>query len=820
MKHLFRFVILYVIFLTIPVRSQEVNNTLLFNNIPLYFSFNNGQLSSEVTFSSHKSDCTILFTSNVTTFLLTKGNEQQSQKDSYVGKKVSAEQGNTNIDMGQLTVLKRTFLNTNEHAVASGEDRLSWNTNYFFGGDPEKWVTDVPNYAAIRITDLYEGIDLVYYGVENTLKYDLVVNPNGDIGNILFTYEGADSCRIDESGDLTVFTALGSTIEKKPYCYQVIDNKTIEREAQYSNYNNEPNTFSFTVNSYDPRYSLVIDPELVFSVFIGGSKGEEAHGIAVDDSGYIYLIGDSQSSDFPTTPGFYDEYLYERDIFICKIDPSNYLPVYSTFIYRGSGNDIAVDENGCAYITGKAIIDYYYYYTWENFQFPTTEGAFDTTPNGQVEIFVSKINPEGNELVYSTFIGGSYDDGNSRLCIDDEGCVYITGETDSFDFPTTAEALDTTHNGVGDVFLCRINPSGSVLIFSTFLGGSKNDYIGGISVDNRNNVYITGYTYSSEFPTTVNELTKGKEILGEKIFISKLNDIGELIYSTFFGGSYGSAVADICVDNNGNAYIVGGTKINDFPTTESAYCSTLNNIFYNDVFATKINTTGTGLVYSTFIGGTEQDNASKIIVDSYGNAYITGLTWSDDFPVTLNAYDNSYDGDDFNGYICKLNQSGSDLLYSTYFGISDYDYIGNITIDKDNNLYITGATRSNNFPATYGTINDNYDVFVCKFSFQENITSIEVVPDEFCLNPPFPNPFNPSTTLTFTLPSSDFASIIIYNIMGQQVRELVSENMTPGTHSVVWDGNDNNNRPVSSGIYFSRLTSDKYQATSKMLLIR
>ena len=393
---------------------------------------------------------------------------------------------------------------------------------------------------------------------------------------------------------------------------------------------------------------------------------------------------------------------------------------YSTFL-GGSGSEygygIAADANGNTYVTGTtqdATTD-----------FPSTTGAFSTTHNGGTDIFVSKLSADGSSLLYSTFLGGTGYDGAYALAIDGNGNAYVTGSTMSSDFPTTAGAFDITHNGNADAFVSLFNPTGSALLYSTFLGGTGYDEGWGIAVDVDGNAYIAGYTYDSitDFPTTAGAFNMTHNGGGVDAFVSKLNATGTALdYSTFLGGTGGDAAYGIAVDANRSAYVVGTTDAGiDFPVTTGAYDETHNGS--TDVFVSKLNPTGTALDYSTFLGGSSAEEAWGVAVDAGGNAYVTGYTGAGTtgFPTTAGAFDVTHNGGS-DVFVSKLNATGAALIYSTFLGGSSQETGYAIAVDASGNAYVTGETTDavTDFPTTTGAFDETHngasDVFVSQLS--------------------------------------------------------------------------------------------------------
>lgn len=319
-----------------------------------------------------------------------------------------------------------------------------------------------------------------------------------------------------------------------------------------------------------------------------------------------------------------------------KLNPSGTGVVYSTFL-GGSGDDcgnaIAVDGLGNAYLTGRT----------GSSNFPTTSGAFDTSWNGSNDVFVTKLNPSGTALVYSTYLGGGDSDEGTGIAIDGSGNAYITGDTRSTDFPTNSSAFDTSYHDWGDVFVSKLNANGTALVYSTYLGGGYSEYGYGIAVDGSGNAYITGRTYSTNFPTTSNAFDTSWNGGDTDVFVTKLNPSGSaLVYSTYLGGEGIDGGYGIAIDGSGNAYINGATSSSDFPTTSGAFSNSFNG--FDDVFVTKLNPSGTAVLYSTFLGGGDSDISLGIVLDGSRNAYITGWTQSRYYPTTPGAFNTMYNG--------------------------------------------------------------------------------------------------------------------------------------------------------------------------------
>ncbi len=387
--------------------------------------------------------------------------------------------------------------------------------------------------------------------------------------------------------------------------------------------------------------------------------------------------------------------------------------LYSTFL-GGSGTDrsyaIALGGAGSVYVAGHT----------RSVNFPTTPGAFDTNHNSGWDAFVVKLNAGGTGLAYATFLGGSGSDNGQSIVVDGAGNAYVTGWTDSSNFPVTPGAFDTSYNDGGDVFVAKLNASGSGLAYASFLGGSSSDYGWAIAVDGVGSAYVTGWADSSNFPTTPGAFDTSYNDGGDA-FVVKLNADGtNLNYATFLGGSGTDRGYAIAVDGSGSAYATGRTDSSNFPTTPGTFDTSYNG--GDDAFVVKLNVAGTGLSYATFLGGNDSDDGSGITVDGTGNASVVGGTRSSNFPTTAGAFDTSYNGGgsyDGDAFVVKLNAGGTGLAYGTFVGGSDQDTSGSIAVDGAGNAYVTGNTDSSDFPTTAGAFDTSYnggdkDAFVVK----------------------------------------------------------------------------------------------------------
>jgi hypothetical protein len=617
--------------------------------------------------------------------------------------------------------LRLELMGANAAPEITGEERLQSLTNYFVGSDPQHWQPAVDNYGKVRYKNAYPGIDVVYYGNQLALEYDFVVSPGAEYRTIVMSFDGAESIAIDPSGDLVLHTPMGVIRQHKPVAYQELDgfrtdvasryvllDETVSNDGEKSD-QTEPNRHGrlvkFDVEQYDPGLPLVIDPVLSYSSYLGGITRDEASAVAVDSSGNVYIAGYTNSTNFPlvtTSQVSSGDCPPCGNVFVTKINSSGTAVVYTTIVggsLSEGAKGISVDSLGNAYITG---------YTFSQ-DFPVTDGAFQTHKRSAqgVDIFVTKLNPSGSNLVYSTYLGGSRNNQATAITVTPAGDSYITGYTYSDDFPTTPNAFQASRGDnnpfYSDAFVTKMNPHGSGLSYSTYLGGSGIDRGNSLAVDSSGNAYVTGKA-GAGYPTTVGAFQPEMRG-GNDAFVTKLrSEDGAMVYSTYLGGTSGLPDGVVCpaddnclfgdeglgiaLDSLGNAYVTGATSSDDFPSTPGSFNAELKSS--STLFTAKLNVEGKALVYSAIgIGGV------GVAVDQTGSAYVTGTTLLDTIPI-LNAFQSKRKGG-VDAYIAKLEPSGSVLNYCSYLGGEGNDFARAIAVDAYGDAYIVGYTASENF---------------------------------------------------------------------------------------------------------------------------
>lgn len=631
----------------------------------------------------------------------------------------------------RVAVLANGFKAGPAKAGASPAIRLVQETgarvNLLLGAETE-WRTNLPAYGQLVYADAWPEVDVVFEARDGGLRQRLVVKPGADLADIVFE-TGAETLALEKDGGLTAALAGAELRLGAPRAYAgPADNP---REVPVAFRILPDGRYGFQVNASRRQGALTVQMPLNWGTLIGGAgTGDDAPaGIVVDSAGNVTIAGGTSSGDFPTTAGAYDPSANGgKDLYVVKLNCGGTGLIYSTFI-GGSADDAAtgvcLDSAGNVYVSGETLSS----------DFPTTAGAFRTTYVGSPDIFVLKLNAGGSSLGYSTFIGAGIQDSPVRIQVDGTGSAFIAGTTASATFPTTAGAYDTTYNGLNEGFVTRLNSAGSALSYSTFLGGTGDDRALALDIDNAGYVYATGYTYSTDFPTTAGayDVTHDQK---KDAYVAKLNPGGSaLVYSTLLGGNGTDQGYCIAVDGSGNAFVAGLTASSTFPTTAGAYDTTYNGagwiLAWGDAYVTKLNSSGSALVYSTYLGGSGDEVALGIDLDSSGNACLAGSTLSSGFPATAEAYDTTYNGGGWFGgdvFFTRMNSDGTGLAYSTFLGGSTEDAAIGLYVDTSDNAYLTGTTISSDFPTSPGaydqTYGQGYDTFVARFTGTYPVDSI------------------------------------------------------------------------------------------------
>jgi hypothetical protein len=643
-----------------------------FAQLPLSFEANQGQAPNDVKFLSHGNGYALFLTADSAVLELRHplvNSKRPLPKSRHLSIPLSVEDltgGNHNesslLDGQSPAMLKFRLLGVNQTTPPKGVGVLPGKSSYFVGSDPAAWHTNVANYARVNYPKIYPGVDLVYYGNQRLLEYDFILAPGADLRQIAWKFESVSNftpaSKIDPQGNLLVSVGNGMVRLDKPVAYEIDANDGSRAgRRQYVDARfvvRDNGQFGFAVPNHDPTKTLVVDPlvELQYSTYLGGSANDAGSAIAVDSSGNAYVTGQTFSTNFPTSPGAF--------------------------------------QTACASCTAT---------------------------NPEPDVFVTKFNSTGSALLYSTYIGGNAQDEGTGIAVDSAGNAYVTGATLSTNFPTTAGALQTTcsscASSLPSAFVAELGPTGSVLVFSTYFGGSKSNEGLAIAADS-SGAYVTGFTSSTDF-VTMNPLPAPNNALegSQNAFVAKFGPSGALLSSTYLGGSGVDTGFGIAADSSG-IYVAGQTTSNNFPTVSPWQGTFKGN---SQGFISKLSPDGSSFIYSTYLGGTSTNGATAIAVDSSENVYVTGATTSVDFPTTPGAFQTTYGGGGGDAFVTKLNAAGSQLVYSTYLGGSALDGGNGIAVDASGNANVVGQTASANFPssnAVQSTYSGDTDAFVTR----------------------------------------------------------------------------------------------------------
>jgi len=617
-----------------------------------------------------------------------------------------------------------------------GKEKAGYSVNIFGSGLFQRAFSP---FQKVDYPSLYPGVDLVCKTENVEIAISFESESIHALERVSFSFQDSIELSLDRNGDLLISASSGRFLWRRPYLSNgprpifMIEGNIVRVQLPSTEMGRQTLRFAPIVSMFPDRsaqavraprskedYSAPISPffsqslRLVYSTLMGGNDYDQVEDIAVDSSGCVYIVGETLSVNFPLKNPYRNDYTGGAwDGFIVKLSASGDSLVYSTY-FGGGGIDfirgIAIDSDNAIFITGST----------QSSDFPI-KNAFQPTINSHDDAFVAKIDASGSNLVYSTFLGGNYFDYGFDITLDSSHCAYITGDTWSSDFPVKNPYLKT-FQGWSDAFVAKFNEFGD-LVYSTYLGGSSQEQGRSLTVDSNGNAFITGWTSSDDFPTKepFQKAIKG----ANDVFVSKLDSAGNiLLYSTYLGGNVNEMGHGIAVDALGCAYIIGDTDSDNFPT---------KNAFQNsykggaDAFFTKLNASGTGLVYSSYLGGTNADRGYGIHVDLSGYVYITGVTTSTDFP-TLNPVYSSKQGKS-DAFICCLKPPDYVFFYSTFLGGSNDDFGQAITVDSLGYAYIAGSSKSNDFPtqnAFQDKNNGSNDIFVAKLSsIQEFLATVQ-----------------------------------------------------------------------------------------------
>ncbi|HSW57756.1 MAG TPA: Ig-like domain-containing protein [Dehalococcoidales bacterium] len=700
--------------------------------LPLHFEANRGHVDPEIDYLARGNGYSLLVSSSELTILL---NNPVHGKD--IGNTIGQPQlllndAASNQSNTELTI---KLLGASASSRANGEGLLPGKVNYLMGNNPGSWYTDVPTYEKVSYKEIYPGIDLVFYGNQREFEYDFSLAPGTDPGVIVFILKGGSGTEIDTGGNLVIHCINGDLVLRAPKLYQEIDGSRRSVEGKYIIHaeNADSTTLGFQVGQYDNTRSLIIDPVIDSSTYWGGSGDEFANAITVDKDFNAYITGRTFSVDFPTKntlPGVTAPTRDQRSTaFITKLSPYGNALYYSVYLGgagEDGGMDIALDSAQQVYVTGWTT----------SVDFPVTGNALQknyggNTTGGFGDAFVVKLNSSGNNLLYSSYLGGKLDDYGRAIKVTSAGNIYITGATMSVDDPATADSdegfpfKNSPYIKTGydeDVFVTMLKLDGGnyTYSYSIPIGGTRADYGRGLAIDSSGNAYVAGQTMSFDDPSTV-ELNEGfplkngfqEQYGGDRggctddyghpsscsdAFVLKLDTTGTLVYATYLGGNGQDWATGITIDRAQNVYIGGAIS-----STDMTWLSTVSGKAQGgygggiyDGFIAKLSANGRNLLYFTYIGGNGDDRVTGLSVDTKNRVYAGGVTGS---PGLETIGERTFRGQN-DGFIVKLNEKGKVFEFFTYLGGTWEDDIESIAVPVPGMIYVTGATQSGDFPLT------------------------------------------------------------------------------------------------------------------------
>lgn len=757
-----------------------------YRGLPLIFEANLGQSDAQVRFLARGAGYGLFLTENEAVLSMRTGGQRSASSTQHSAKSTF--------------VVRMKLANANPAPQLQAGDPLPGKSNYFIGNDSTKWHRAVPQFARVRYEQVYPGIDLVYYGRQGQLEYDFEVAPGADPRAVGLRFQGPEKLTLDKNGDLLLVASSGEVRLRAPRTYQKFGEE--ERTVPGRFVLRAADEVGFEVGDYDRSRTLVIDPVVSYSTYLGGTADEACSiisgaatagcpAIAVDAAGSAYIAGATTSTDFPVTTGVVQGTPGgAADVFVTKFNATGSALLFSTYL-GGSGDDtsvgIAIDRGFNVVVAGNT----------DSTNFPTdgTVEAYQAgPPPAGTHAFVSELDSAGATLLYSTYLFGSGTDTAKGIALDVKNKAYVMGSTTSKDFPTTVGAFQTTPkapNVTNQFFFSKLDPSVaglSSLAYSTYLGGSTPiagvTEGGGIAVDTSTtpNVFVTGGTDFSDMPA-VNGAQPGKAA-GVDAFIAKFtpeNASGaQEVYLTYAGGGGDDIGYGVAVDSGGNAYITGSTTSTDFPTAGTAFQAANGGSV--DAFVSKVNnpTEGTSVAftYFSYIGGAGDEVGYGIAVDSSQGAHITGSTTSANFPFTANATQQTFGGVT-DAFVARLDTT-STANFATYLGGELSDIGTGIAVDP-NSTYVAGETTSTVFPVKLpyqSAIKGTSDAFVAKLG-----PSVALTFDPAPTASPSPAGVGNQVTFTYSIKNTgDLTSGITFtDTLPATGTTFVSATSTPGS---------------------------------------
>jgi Abnormal spindle-like microcephaly-assoc'd, ASPM-SPD-2-Hydin/Beta-propeller repeat len=735
--------------------QPKVNST--YGHLPLTFQANKGQTDLRVQYMSQGDGYSVFLTSQGMVLSL---RSSASTADSKASAATGNASGTSSALSSSSAKVKATthavtfaLMNSTAQTTAVGENQQPGKANYFIGSDPSKWQRNVPTYGQVRYKSVYPGIDLVYYGKNRQVEYDFDVAAGADASQIKFQVTGADSMSIDASGNLTLKVGTAELQFLAPAVYQVVNG---QRSPVAGSYQVNDKEITFQLASHDSSKPLVIDPVLVYSSYLGGRANDQAVAVGVDSTGNTYIVGQTQSTDFPLASTTNVPSTNRDPIFVAKLDVSGSNLLYADYI-AGSANDnaaaIAVAPDGTAYVTGST----------SSSDFPTTANAYQSKnkvgQNGDTG-FVSELSADGSTLEYSSYLGGSTYDNPASIQLGLNGQFLVAGDTESSDFPVANAYQSTfpatpTNSSTPDIgFVTEFSADGTSLIYSTFLAGTTfgtcsgfeyycvlNSGILAMAVDSAGAAYVTGNTDAIDFPTTSGAYATTfppatADGYTQTTFITKFSSTGQMAYSTYFGptGSNSDAYSQaLAVDGNGDAFVMGNTYGGTFPAVAAGVCGQSNVSVCNEYYLAELSPAGSSLLFSTMLPTPQDGSLDQMAIDGNGDIFLTGeeyLNTGTTTTDTVNPIETAAGDEDV--YLSELSPGAVSQTFVTLLGGAENDNPSGIAIDASGAVYLVGTTTSTDFPVIetsyQQTSGGSEDVFLAKIDMTTNAPAVAIAP--------------------------------------------------------------------------------------------
>lgn len=699
-------------------RAEKIRNEILQNESSpiafqskLWFIENKGQWDENVKFLAQKNNLNLIVTNKGLVY------------DFY---------DVVNNDLTRRNVISMELIGANQNLIVSGEKNGEAYFNFFKGNNESKWASDCSLFGEVILKDVYKDIDMVLMTDGGNPRYDFIIRQEGNPLDIRIKYDGVINTIIKDN-EISLKSFFGEIFNNRLRAFQIIDNETKIIECNFQWIDQDKGLIGFELGQYDKNYELIIDP-IVFGGYFGGSATDEIKHISVGKNGEFVVIGTTNSLNFKTTPGVYDEvYNDDNDIFISKFISygSEKKLVFSTFFGGGLsdiGSSLKLDGKGDIYFTG-----------WTNSaDFPYKSG-WSKDYSGGYDSYIVKLDNSGSNLIFSSFLGGSKDDYGTDIDLTPDNNAIICGYTDSKNFPTNSGAYQSTQKGLNDIFVSGFSNTGTSLVYSTFIGGTSDDRAYALSVDESGYVYLTGETSSGDFPVAPFRIwgswvwdrpydysyNGGKDAFALKL----IGNGGKLEFSTFFGGTQDDIGRAVFHDEDGTLFFAGETKKETnrtFPVTESAYMKEHKggwDCFFAKMDKPKQSGTWGGisqnLIFSTFFGGSGDDYMSYMVRDPKTQSlYFTGKTNSTNYPIESSDVTKPYGR--YDAFLTRFYKDGSGLLFSTFVGGSGEDIGSCVDVDARGDVYLVGTTNSNDFKNAVNSVQPSYgggisDGFFIKF---------------------------------------------------------------------------------------------------------